>query len=521
LWTISELSLFSTKIEHMFEVEIAVLDIPGVLGFVSDMRTVSEQAETAILTAAARYADLHGDLHDPAAGRSLPGTERLVSLGGDGTPLVAEFAAAEFAVELGLSPFAGAQLIADAVDLRHRLPQLWARVQAGEVKPWIARKTARASRHLDADGAGLVDRRVTPWAHSLSWGRLQSMIDAAVIAADPDAAADAAEAAHEARGVWVGRSSDHGIKDVYIRADAPDVVWFDATIDRIADGLKLLGDTDTHDGRRAAAVGVIAHPQRCLDLFVTAAAIAGPDPELPADHPDHNPDADDPAGADTEAEGGTGAASSGSSRFARRVDSRPAATLYMHLTDQALSGHSVTGHGTGVARLEGVGPITIDQARRFLRHCQVTVKPVLDLAAIAPVDAYEIPDRLRDAVHLRSPADVFPYATNTSRRMDLDHTQPYLDPDSGGPPGQTRLNNLAPMTRFHHRIKTFGRWRVEQPTSGVLIWTTPHDRRYQVDHTGTHRIDEPASSRHPDLRDSADPADAADTVDAADPSAAA
>jgi hypothetical protein len=138
-----------------------------------------------------------------------------------------------------------------------------------------------------------------------------------------------------------------------------------------------------------------------------------------------------------------------------------------------------------VARFEGVGPITMDQAKRFLADCDVTVKPVIDLANQTPVDAYEVPDRLRDAVHLRSPVDVFPYATNTSRKRDCDHTDPYRDPDDGGPPGQTALENLGPMVRFHHRIKTYGRWQVVQVFSGVFVWRLPHGRYFLVDHTGT------------------------------------
>ena len=52
------------------------------------------------------------------------------SLGGDGTPLVAAFTPEPFALALGMSPSAGAQLIADALDLRHRLPLLWKRVSS-------------------------------------------------------------------------------------------------------------------------------------------------------------------------------------------------------------------------------------------------------------------------------------------------------------------------------------------------------------------------------------------------------
>ena len=66
--------------------------------------------------------------------------------------------------------------------------------------------------------------------------------------------------------------------------------------------------------------------------------------------------------------------------------------------------------------------------------------------------------------------------------MDIDHTIPY---DPGGPPGQTAIGNLAPMTRFHHRIKTHGRWKLTQPFPGIHLWQTPHGRHLLVDHTGT------------------------------------
>lgn len=44
--------------------------------------------------------------------------------------------------------------------------------------------------------------------------------------------------------------------------------------------------------------------------------------------------------------------------------------------------------------------------------CRFKVYPVLDLEGMAPVDAYEIPDRHRQAVHLMTPADVFPFSSS-------------------------------------------------------------------------------------------------------------
>ncbi len=72
--------------------------------------------------------------------------------------------------------------------------------------------------------------------------------------------------------------------------------------------------------------------------------------------------------------------------------------------------------------------------------------------------------------------------------MDQDHTKPYIPPDDGGPPGQTSLDNLGPLTRRHHRIKTHRRWQVKQPFNGIFVWRSPHGRYYLVDHTGTHKL---------------------------------
>jgi hypothetical protein len=95
---------------------------------------------------------------------------------------------------------------------------------------------------------------------------------------------------------------------------------------------------------------------------------------------------------------------------------------------------------------------------------------------------------MRDAVLLRSPVDVFPWATGTSRRRDLDHTIAYAPLDQGGAPGQTRTDNLAPMSRRSHRIKTHGRWKAWQVEDGVFVWQAPHGHAYLVDRHGTHPV---------------------------------
>ena len=133
--------------------------------------------------------------------------------------------------------------------------------------------------------------------------------------------------------------------------------------------------------------------------------------------------------------------------------------------------------------------VTVQQVTELLGHCRVTVRPVLDLRDQLPVDAHEIPTRMREALKLSRPSTVFPFS-HTSAEPDLDHTIPYVPPDRGGPPGQTRTDNLGPMTRFGHRVKTHGRgWRHHQPVPGVYLWRTPHGSWCRVDQHGTRPLD--------------------------------
>jgi hypothetical protein len=164
------------------------------------------------------------------------------------------------------------------------------------------------------------------------------------------------------------------------------------------------------------------------------------------------------------------------------------AVVYLHLSDQAVAG---TEHG--LARVEDLGPALTSQVREWLGHRNVIVKPIIDLNNTRPVDGYEVPDWLEEAVDLRNPADCFPWSTNTTThsrprrrsRGDTDHTTPFRPPDRGGPPGQTALPRLGRLLRFHHRIKTHGHWKVIQLVSGVWLWHSPHGYGYLVDNTGT------------------------------------
>src|SRR5690606_39265744 len=52
---------------------------------------------------------------------------------------------------------------------------------------------------------------------------------------------------------------------------------------------------------------------------------------------------------------------------------------------------------------------------------------------------------------------------------------------SGGPPGQTRLANLAPLCRSHHRLKTHRGWDYRRRTDGTYAWTDRWGRAVRDD----------------------------------------
>ena len=132
----------------------------------------------------------------------------------------------------------------------------------------------------------------------------------------------------------------------------------------------------------------------------------------------------------------------------------PTATVYVHLHQGAVEG--TTG---GVARVEGLGPLLLEQVRGLLGHTNVALKPVVDLADRVSVNAYEHPETVKERVHLRTLGEVFPYGRATGRNVDMDHPVPY---DPLGPPGQTGDDNAGPLSRHPHRAKTHLGYRVTQ-----------------------------------------------------------
>ena len=75
--------------------------------------------------------------------------------------------------------------LGDAVELAYRLPRIWARVTAGEVPVWKARKVAQATRALTVEAAAAVDKALYFVLRRCSFAEIDRQVDKARAEHDP------------------------------------------------------------------------------------------------------------------------------------------------------------------------------------------------------------------------------------------------------------------------------------------------------------------------------------------------
>ncbi|GAA1924665.1 hypothetical protein [Nocardioides hwasunensis] len=408
------------------------------------------------------------------AGHPRDDRDPMVTPGGDGTPAMREHAIPELAMARETHPATTRALVADGLDLVHRLPLTWAVVEAGDCEPWVARKVTVLTRALLTEQVGRVDRAVAKAIRGHAPSTVLEIARAKVIEADPQTHRAEQERSRHQRYVSLSRCDEYGYRHVISRVTAGDAAWIDAMVDRVADILATtMGHDHNRDELRSVAMGWLARPADVLKLLLdhTESDIeSDPESNSASDRapwaPDHLADTVDRL----------------ASMSARRLASlRGRGRLFVHLTDDALR------TGSGVARVEGVGPVDVRQLRELLGHADVTVTPVLDLRMRRRVDAYEHPEDVKDHVWAQTGGDCFPWSPRSATRdgVDYDHAVPY---DDTGPPGQTGTHNSGPLRRRHHRAKTHGGYATRVVGPGRHLWRTPHGRAFLVDHTGTTRV---------------------------------
>jgi hypothetical protein len=454
--------------------EVEDLTASDLLALARGSKTAEDRAAAELLEVAARWADLHPpeSIHS-AASFAVPGCEHEEPIAGPGTPLVAEFCVAELGTVLGITSVSAKKLIGHALELRHRLPRLWAQVHAGSVPAWRARAVAEATIHstpaLTVEAAAFVDAQVAAVAGRIGPAQLDRLVAETIkrynlATADPATDPEDGYLHVDPRHVTIHDQDVHFAGTVRLEAevDLADGLDLHQALAHRAATLKALGSVESLDARRAKALGDLARTQTALDLHTSAGGrVAGEEragvsrPDLPT---------------------------------AREV------VLHAHF-DAALSGDSTVFGPTG--RLEeGQRLVLLDQLRSWCAdsRTKVTVKPVIDLNELKSAPGYAIPERIRDHVILRDRTCVFSWCSRPARGCDVDHVTEFdhhADADGRPQPGPTSTDNLAALCRFHHRLKTHTAWHYAMIAPGVFEWISPHGHRYRRDRTGTTALDPP------------------------------
>ncbi len=365
--------------------------------------------------------------------------EKTIHPGDDGTPGVSEFLCLELGPALGVSRRTAFNMVAAVLNLKHRHPRTWDSFLRGLVPRWQADVLVDMTSGLSASAAAWVDDRIARHVGRLSFQRMKRLTKGWVAQADPQLAAEEEASAREHRGVRFGPDMS-GTTDMWASLASRGAVALDKTLSDLAVAMGESGDQRTHDQRRSAALGILSDPAAALSwLTDTTSTTAG---------------------------------------GVRRA-SRGRSIVHLHLSQETLVDPE-----SGVARVDGFGPLTVKTLPEFLAGTNVTVRPVIDDSRITPVDSYEIPEALRDAVRRGSPFEAFPFTSTTSDHLDLDHIVAYKFGHLWEP-RQTSVHGLAPLARLVHRAKTLGAWKVRRTGLAELCWTSPLGRTYIIGPRGT------------------------------------
>jgi Domain of unknown function (DUF222)/HNH endonuclease len=141
--------------------------------------------------------------------------------------------------------------------------------------------------------------------------------------------------------------------------------------------------------------------------------------------------------------------------------------------------------------LSGYGPITAQAARTLAAQQDSMWQRLLtapDTGTVVKTDpiSYRPTAEVRRHVSARDGHCTFPTCSMPAAKTDLDHIVPFNHqrPDQGGP---TTADNLHPLCRYHHRLKTHAGWTVHRnetttttTAAATTTWTSPSGRHYRT-----------------------------------------
>jgi hypothetical protein len=336
------------------------LDEAAVLAAARQAKRDADAAEARKLAAAVAWASLH-QVDDPDLAETWDRTP--VTLAGEGAPLIEKGCVAEFASVIGTTTNGGRNYLEHALELAHRFPNLYARIQAGEVPVWKGRQLANQTIDLTAEAAADLDLRVTPLAKRLSTKATEQLVHETLVRFMPELSQEMADAS-SVQHVYVDHRqvSFFGTSAVHGSLDLADALDLDEALNREAETLRLAGCEENLDARRAMALGRLARGEA-----------AG-----------------------------------------RQVD------LYVHLPSDTNPTALVENGG-------GAHLLTQEQVAVWCGRPDVTVviKPVIDLHNRLAAASYAVPEKIKEHLELRDRKCVFPFCERLARDCQKDHTRPF------------------------------------------------------------------------------------------------
>ena len=422
-------------------------DPSSVLSLARGQKRAEEQAGREVMKAAAVWLAMHSTA--VLVGPVDDWHEKALPVGGEGCPEVAEFAVAEWAAAMGISPEAGRTYLSKVAEGTYRLRACWKRLEDGALQAWRLGMVAERTMCLSPAAAAFVDAHVAPVAHKIGPAQLMRLVEEAKARFDPEQAEADRAAAAESRHVDIDLAAVGvaGTAHVDANLDLADALDLETAVAHLAHQLLLAGCTESLDVRRSMALGLLARGEPTITLPV------------------------DDVNGET---------------VARAVPPSREVVLHAHISASAVTGASGTGGAGDLARVQEVlQAITVEQVRAWCGNprAKVTVKPILDLTEHIWVMSYEASERLREQTNHRDGTCIHPWCTRPAVKCDGEHRVPYdRDHPDRGP---TCSCNQAPLCRRHHRSKTTGGWTYVTVEPGVYLWRSPLGYQYLRDHTGT------------------------------------
>lgn len=331
---------------------------------------------------------------------------------------VSEAAAAEVAAALKWTRRAADGEMCFAIDLRRRLPRVWLALVEARIDVRRAKVMVRATSHLPAATAQTVIAAIIDEADRYTTGQLNARLRKLCIEADPDEAERRYEAAVTERRIAV-HPDESGTSHLFCMDLPPHRLAAGMKrINDLARSLRRPGGTRTIDQLRADVL---------LDLLEGSGVATQP---------------------------GRG-------------------TNVIHCTLESLARLS-----NDPGELAGYGPVTADIARQVADDQRdgawrwVVDDPDTGLPIANGTTRRRPTAQQRRDVETRNPTCIHPGCRMPAADSDIDHRIPWAQQR------RTHIGNLAPLCRYHHRIKHEAGWSYKAVGGGDYVFTTPLGHTY-------------------------------------------